>query len=75
VFGDATGDPVANRILEALRAAGRPMSRTEISAALGGHVASGAIERALQGLRAVGRVRGHSMPTGGRPAELWEAVA
>lgn len=31
IFGDATGDPTADRILEALRAAG-PLNRTDISA-------------------------------------------
>jgi predicted ArsR family transcriptional regulator len=63
-----------DRVLEALRTAGRPMSRTDISAALGRHVASRAIERALQSLRAMGRVRCRSVPTAGRPAEVWEIV-
>ena len=74
VFGDAAGDPVVDRILEALRAAGAPMSRTDISAALGRHAPAEAITRALEALRTQGRVRCHSVATAGRPAETWEAA-
>jgi hypothetical protein len=74
VFGDAAGDPLADRILTALRAEGRPMSRTDISAALGRHTPSEAIDRALHVLREMGRVRSHAVSTGGRPTEAWEVV-
>jgi hypothetical protein len=72
VFGDATGDPLADRILTALRE--RPMSRTDISAALARHASREAIDRALNALRALGRVRCNVAPTGGRPTEVWEVV-
>ena len=74
VFGDTAGDPVADRILDALRAAGAPMNRTDISAALGRHAPAEAITRALEALRAQGRVQCHSVATAGRPAETWEAA-
>ena len=75
VFGDATGDPVADRILEALRTACAPMSRTGISAALGRHVSADAITRALHGLQTQKRVRRRTAPTAGRTAETWEVAA
>jgi hypothetical protein len=75
VFGDATGDPVADRILDMLRAAGTPMSRTEISAGLGRHATADAITGALEALRASGKAQPRSVPTAGRTAETWEAVA
>jgi hypothetical protein len=74
VFGDAAGDPLADRILGALRAAGGPLTRTALSAALGRHAPAGAIERALEALRAQGRVRRGSVPTAGRAAETWEVI-
>jgi hypothetical protein len=72
VFGDATGDPVADQILDALRDAGDDgMTRTEISNLFGRHKNAGRINRALSLLLAAGRVRRESEDTGGRPSERW----
>ena len=74
VFGDATGDPLADRILDALRTRAAPMSRTDISAALGRHVSADAISRALQSLQANGRVRRLDGPHRRPLGRTWECV-
>jgi hypothetical protein len=74
VFGDATGDPVADAIYEALKAAGeRGMSRTEIRDLFKRHRSADRINRALALLLKAGRVLRGSKETGGRAAEWWFA--
>ena len=75
IFGDATGDPVADDIMEALRAAGdEGLSRTEIRDLFGRHKGADRINRALGELLKLGRVRKEDVPTGGRPTERWYAA-
>jgi hypothetical protein len=75
VFGDATGDPVADDILEALRAAGgEGLSRTEIRDLFGRHKSADRINGALGELMKLGRVCKEDVPTGGRPTERWYAA-
>jgi hypothetical protein len=74
-FGDATGDPVADQILEALRAAGKNgMSRTDISHLFKRHRSAERIGQALTLLLKTGRAqRRLDKDTGGRPSERWFA--
>jgi len=77
IFGDFTGDPLADNILRALRTAGTDgMNRATINNHFGGHVAAPKIQAALGRLLALGKVRhGVRKPNGaGRPAEMWFAV-
>ena len=75
VFGDATGDPVADQIAEALRAAGADgMTKTEISQLFGRNKSAERIARALSLLLSIGRVRRKRQRTGGRQAERWFAA-
>jgi hypothetical protein len=71
IFGDATGDPNADRIIEAL--AYRELSRTDINALFGRNVRSERIDQALNLLRVHGRARFEVRdPSGkGRPSEIW----
>lgn len=75
VYGGATGDEVADRILEAVReaaAADGIMTRTQISDRFDRHVPKQRIDIALTTLEATGRLRRlPALPTGGRPAECW----
>ena len=72
IFGDATGDPIADRILDALKIAGEGgMTRTEISALFHRHKGAGDVEQALQLLVDLGRAGREVVGTGGRPAEKW----
>ncbi len=73
IFGDATGDPVADSILRALRESQDGLTRTAISASLGRHASSFRIDAALSMLAAAGRVSQIMIPTGGRPSEVWNA--
>jgi hypothetical protein len=75
IFGDATGDPVADQILCALRAAGKDgMTRTEISNLFKRNKSSERIAQALSLLHSAGRVRRKAHKTGGRQAERWYAA-
>jgi hypothetical protein len=75
IFGDATGDAVADQILSALRAAGKDgMTRTEISNLFRRNMSSERIAQALSLLLAAGRVRSKKQETGGRQAERWYAA-
>lgn len=74
VFGDATGDPVADAIEEALKAAvPHGLTRSEIRDALSRNVTSGKIGQALDLLSRTGRVecQKEAADGPGRPAERW----
>ncbi len=74
VFGDATGDPVADQIVEALRATGKEgMTRTEISNLFGRNKKAEHINGALTLLLKAGRIRREQVETKGRAAERWYA--
>jgi hypothetical protein len=74
VFGDQTGDPVADDILRLLRGAvPKGVTRTDISAHLGRNIAAGRIAQALALLDEHKLARPETLQgeTGGRPAEWW----
>jgi hypothetical protein len=73
IFGDATGDPVADRIMHALRERPQGMSRTEITHLFGRHRSAARIEISLTALKEQGRIRSETKVTGGRPVEMWYA--
>jgi hypothetical protein len=70
IFGDVTGDEVADDVLTLLRASPSGVLRTEIRDYFGRH-RSAAIARALTMLLDHGLARRELLPTGGRPAERW----
>ena len=75
IFGDATGDPVADDITEALRAArDEGLSRTEIRDLFGRHKSAERINQALGLLLRLGRAAKEQEQTGGRPTERWYAA-
>lgn len=72
VYGNASGDPVADEIGAALHQAGSEgMTRTEVSARFGRHETSSRIGAALAALKLKGLVRLEREQTGGRPTERW----
>jgi Protein of unknown function (DUF3987) len=75
IFGDATGDPVADTIHAALKGAGtNGMSRTDISNLFKRHLSAERIGQALAFLLETGRAeRKQKRDTGGRPSEWWFA--
>ncbi|MEW6270090.1 MAG: DUF3987 domain-containing protein [Thermodesulfobacteriota bacterium] len=74
VFGDATGDPIADEILEALRRSATGLTRTEIRDLFGRHHGSGRLGGALVALARAGLATVSTEQTGGRPAERWRAA-
>lgn len=75
IFGDSLGDPIADQVLDALRAA-RPdtITRTGISKVLGKHQTAERIGAALALLERRGLARRESVRTEGAPAEHWQAA-
>lgn len=74
IFGDATGDPVADRIMEALRNAPEGLTRTQINDLLGRNIPMPRISEALGLLLRLGRVWLETVATEGRPREFWYAT-
>ena len=74
IFGDAIGDPVADRILKQLRQDSQGLTRTIINGALGRNIPAARIEQALELLLEAGLAKFEQRVTEGRPAEVWYAV-
>jgi hypothetical protein len=77
IFGDATGDVVADQILESLRQSPEGLDRTHISALLGRNLSLNRINHALGLLLRTKRARFEKVvPESGqgRPREVWRAV-
>jgi hypothetical protein len=74
IFGDALGDPLADEILEALRASWEGLTRTEISHHFGRHKAAEQIKRALKLLAEQGLATWEEEETEGRKAVIWRAT-
>lgn len=74
IFGSATGDPVADKILNHLRANQQGTPRTDISGILGRHQGAARIDQALGVLIQHELARCERMNTNGRSAEIWFAI-
>jgi hypothetical protein len=74
IFGDALGDPIADRALAALRANG-PMTQNDLVDLFGRNVPAPRLSAAMEALLRAGKVRGDRVETGGRPRTVWRAVA
>jgi hypothetical protein len=74
LFGMSTGDPVADRIRQAIEASYTGLSKNHIRRLFHGHVESNRIDAALEKLVALGALSVHNEPTGGRPSTLWSAI-
>jgi hypothetical protein len=72
IFGDALGNPTADRILSLLRGAESGLTRTELSDSFGRHATSSQITDALEMLERYGLAEKTSEATAGRPAERWK---
>jgi len=74
IFGDALGNPIADRILQALRGSPNGLNRSQISHLLGRNEAASAIENALRVLVEYQLAVREVFRTGGRPEERWCAI-
>ncbi len=73
IFGGLLGLPLADQILQALRARG-PMTRSEIGDLFGRNLPSAKLDTALVELQGKGLVRSRIEPTAGRSRTVWEAT-
>lgn len=71
LFGDALGDPIADRIDAALRDHPAGLGRTELSALFGRHVRSRQLDSALELLTEHKRITTHREDTAGRPRTIY----
>jgi hypothetical protein len=74
LFGMSTGDPIADRILEALEAADPGLSKHQIRRLFHGHLEAYRIDAALERLLTLGTIATRAEPTRGRPSSLWSAI-
>ncbi len=72
VFGDATGDPIKDTIVTALRGDSDGLTRTNISRLFNRHVTADRIGIALDSLRKAGLAFAEKSETEGRPVEVWK---
>lgn len=73
IFGDSTGDPVADRIYHALRTQG-PMSETDLSNLFSRNREASRIQQALHMLNRTGIIVSEVEATGGRQKKLWRTT-
>lgn len=69
IFEEAIGDPVADTIFNALKAAPDGLSRTAINKLFGRHQPSARIQNAISELLRQGLITIEMLETGGRPEE------
>ncbi|MFO0805088.1 MAG: DUF3987 domain-containing protein [Gemmataceae bacterium] len=76
IFGDATGNPLADALLRLIRSSPQGISRTDMSGFLGRNVPAAQIGHALGLLLQLKLVRFETVPgeRGGRPREIWFAI-
>jgi len=73
LFGVSTGDPIADRIREAVEASEKGLSKDQIRRLFHGHLDAARIDSALETLVSLGALSVQSEPTRGRPSTLWSA--
>jgi Bifunctional DNA primase/polymerase, N-terminal/Primase C terminal 2 (PriCT-2) len=75
LFGDKIGQPVADKLMAAIRAAGASgLSRSQLSAALGRNVPAAQIDAALQILERGGMASKGTVGEGRSASEVWRAT-
>jgi hypothetical protein len=74
LFAESEGDPIGNKILEALRDAGGEMSQTELHGIFGRNLSAAKLTAALQLLQEHGRITQEQRPTGGRKSVVWKLL-
>jgi hypothetical protein len=74
IFGDATGDPVADTIVRAVRTSGE-LTDTQLSDLFGRHISAARLGRAKAALVAAGLIHSEAIETDGRPRMTWKPGA
>ncbi len=71
IFSQSLGDPTADTILEALKAAPGGLTRTEINSLFGRNLSADLLQAAIGELLRLGFIGVSKIETGGRPGELF----
>jgi hypothetical protein len=71
IFGDATGDPIADRVLEVLRVNPEGLSRSDLHSYFGRNISASRLGRALDLLLQSKKATFKIVETGGRSKEVW----
>jgi hypothetical protein len=74
IFGNATGDPIADQIHAAMKTTLNGLTRTEINNLFGRNIKADRIQKALTTLQVHGLALAETQETGGRTAEVWKVV-
>ncbi len=74
LFAESAADPIGNKILDALRAAGGAMSQTEIYRSFGCNMPADKLGAALTLLQEHGRIDSEKQKTGGKPRVTWKLL-
>ena len=75
IFGNTLGNPVAEKVLAALKQAGEAgLSRTALHENFNGHLDKDELDGALKDLHSQGLARFEKVPTSGRPVQIWFAT-
>ena len=74
IFGDATGNPIADRIFAALRSTPSGMAQDELGSLFGKNSAA-KLHTALDELIRAGRIASQREETRGRPRTVWTATS
>jgi hypothetical protein len=73
IFGESTGDRLADECLDMLRACPAGLTRTQLVDAFQRHASGDELSQSLGILLRLGKARFEPVPTGGRWAERWHA--
>ncbi|MFC1851832.1 bifunctional DNA primase/polymerase [candidate division CSSED10-310 bacterium] len=73
IFGDAVGDPVADKILQALKGSTEGLTRTDLHHLFHRHKDRETVSQALRSLQEADLVQNSLQQTRGRPREIWFA--
>lgn len=74
LFAESAADPIGNRILDALRAAGGAMTQTEIYRSFGCNMPADKLAIVLATLQEHGRIGSERRKTGGKPRVTWKLL-
>jgi len=71
IFGDASGDPLLDRVLETIRQHPEGIGRWELHSSLCKHKGAEVLVEVLTRLRDAGKIKAEIITTSGRSAETW----
>lgn len=75
IYGFSFGDSFTDRIFELLKQSPDGLSRTQIQDRLSRNYLKGSLDRSLNLLKSQGLVEITTMPTTGRPLEIWSCIS